>query len=144
MFGIKSAPPPGAAAVRELCKGWRDFTNEEKQAVAELLVRLVPSLAAQGDRASALPVVKIRGALGAAFRAAWVGILTPSKLLEQIAAALETDPAAEDLRQFCLGVAERGRAAVPPAPATVAVSPALRLVQAQPVVTYAELFGKTP
>jgi hypothetical protein len=115
MFGIHSAPPPGTAAVRALCEGWEGFTAEEKQAVAELLVKLVPSLAAEGGRADALPKAKIAHALGAAFRAAWVGILKPRKLMEQIATALESDPAAAELRAFCLGVAERCRAPAPPA-----------------------------
>jgi hypothetical protein len=123
MFGIRSAPPPGTAAVRALCEGWEGFTAEEKQAVAELLVKLVPSLAAEGDRADSLPKAKIAHALGGAFRAAWVGILQPRKLMEQIATALETDPAAGDLRAFCLAVAERCRSAPPSLAPALAVVP---------------------
>jgi hypothetical protein len=110
MFGIKSAPPPGTAAARALCAGWQGFTEEEKQAVAEILIRLAPALAAQGEKAQALPVGKIQAALGAAFRAAWVGILQPRKLIEQIVAALDEDPAAADLRAFCAAVAGRCQA----------------------------------
>jgi hypothetical protein len=109
VFGIRSAPPPGIAAVRALCLGWDGFSPEEKQALAEILVKVAPGLAAQGDRASALPLAKIQAALGAAFRAAWTGILQPRKLLEQIGAALETDPAAAELRAFCVAVGERCR-----------------------------------
>jgi hypothetical protein len=107
LFGGKTAAPPGIRAVRVIAKGFASLQPAEKQALAEILARLVPSLAAQGDQAQALPLERIRGILLEALKEAWTGALSPSKLLKDAGDAIATDPAAEELRRFCVGIAER-------------------------------------
>lgn len=111
MFGIKSAPLPGVAAAQIICDGFGRLSPDEKELVAELLVRLAPGLAAQGEHAKALPMSKILSTLREAFGEAWRGILKPKKLLADLVGALEQAPEGAELRGFCAAVAERCRAA---------------------------------
>ena len=69
-------------------------------------------MAAQGDKAQALPMGKILATLKAAFGAAWTGILKPKKLAADLVAALETEAEGAELRSFCAAVANRCQAEV--------------------------------
>src|SRR5512139_2710584 len=98
-FGNGGAPiTPGRAAVREFCQAFVQLDGAQKEALAQILIRISPSLAAQSGAVNALPLDRIAGALKAALRKAWIGIANPGRLLAQIGEAFSDDEAAADLR----------------------------------------------
>jgi hypothetical protein len=105
IFGHRTAASPGAQAARIICDGFATFTDEQKRVLAEILVRLVPSLAAQGDRAAALPLETIKATLWKAVKAGWTGVFGLKDAARDFCAALETGPEAAPLREFCSKVA---------------------------------------
>jgi hypothetical protein len=111
IWGFRVAPPAGVRAVQALCDGFATLSEDERGAIAEIVVRIVPSLAAQKDGASALPLDKIFETLKKAVLVAWTGIANPSKLLGEISTAIQQSPIAAELREYCARVVQRCEAA---------------------------------
>lgn len=90
-----------------MCAGFAELTPAEKEAAADLLVRIAPSLAAQEGRAAALPMGKIWEIVWGAIKEAWIGIARPKVLAADLGAFLQSAPEAAELRAFCQVTAAR-------------------------------------
>lgn len=107
------------AAVARLDARFAKWSEPQKEALAEILIRLLPSLFAQESAVSALPMADLGEALKEFGFTLLPRLLSPEKCLEAVGAAFLTH--AEVIRGFCIKIVERykSRAAATEVAATI-------------------------